>query len=652
MSRAKSLLLTGTFLLLGGCSTHAQEPAPPVAEAAAPDETGDGSATSSIVPPVTSAPGDVASRLDSWLALIQPDPGISARAYADFLDITPAWPERSVMLSRYQQALATRTSDSELASLCPREPLIGVQAFMRCATLLPDAANQARRIWRNGADRETDSSLILAEYASSLTPDDHWARFQRQLRTRQFTAAGRQISLLAPSRQGTARVLIALLSNAPDSAAQFASLTDAQRAEPQIMLARLRQLRRYETPDVAFALWQSNGFAVQKHAPSTDWTNERLGLARAFLMQGNVPQARILADDTTLPLSAAPALEARFLRGWIDLRFVKNPAQAREAFSPLTRQTSLITRSRGYYWLGRAYAAEDAQSEANAAWRQAATMPTTFYGQLAQAALSGKSDTLLPDGGDVPGLAQALARVPSLSSGPVSRDDLIEAARLLHERGDDDHAREFLMMGYSQVQDAAGQAALARFSLSIVVLEPAVFAARRTGRLGAALYPEGWPVLDGVQAEGDGLPHGLALAVARQESSFDAHVSSPAKAIGLMQLQTGTARDVARRAGLAGVDTSASGLRDPSTNLTLGRAYLAQLLQRFGNVVPVVLSAYNAGPHRTDQWLASLPLPQPLTQEGMVDWIESLPYEETRSYIQRVEENMALYRVLEVNHRG
>ena len=129
-------------------------------------------------------------------------------------------------------------------------------------------------------------------------------------------------------------------------------------------------------------------------------------------------------------------------------------------------------------------------------------------------------------------------------------------------------------------------------------------------------------------------------------------MSSPAKAIGLMQLQSGTAKDVARRAGLSGLDTSIAGLRDPATNLTLGRTYLSQLLARFDNVVPLVLSAYNAGPHRTDQWLASLPLPQPLTQEGMIDWIESLPYEETRSYIQRVEENMALYRVLETNQHG
>lgn len=117
-----------------------------------------------------------------------------------------------------------------------------------------------------------------------------------------------------------------------------------------------------------------------------------------------------------------------------------------------------------------------------------------------------------------------------------------------------------------------------------------------------------------------------------------------------MQLQTGTAQDVARRAGLIGLDTSISGLRDPQTNLTLGRAYLSQLLDRYNQVLPMALSAYNAGPHRTDQWLQADPPPTIPTQIDLVDWIESLPYEETRSYIERIEESLNLYRLKESSH--
>lgn len=652
MSRVKSFLLTGSLIFLTGCSSHAQEQLSPTQSEEPLGLSDTAPEDPALSPSAMTHPPDVSTRLDQWLALVQPGAQATARAYADFLDQTPSWPERGTMMARYQLALATRTDDADLPALCPREPLTGVQAFSRCASFLPNAAEQARRIWRNGADRETDAAIILADYSASLTADDHWARFQRQVRTRQFTAAGRQVALLNPQRRVTARALIALQSNSPDAASQFSALTPAQRAEPMLMIARLKQLRRASDYEGAYALWQQEGFSAQKHTPSPALTNERLALARAFLMQDSVQQARALADDTTLSSNATAGLEARFLRGWIDLRYLKNPAQARDAFLLLSRQTSLITKSRGFYWLARSYAAEGDAAQAQAAYAQAATMPTVFYGQLALAALNGRDDTLLPSGSDVPGLSAALSRLPTLQSGTISRSDLVEAARLLHERGDDDHAREFLMLGYSAVQDAAGQAALARFALSIDTLEPAVFAARRTGRLGSALYPEGWPVLDAAQAEGDSLPRGLALGVARQESSFNAHVASPARAIGLMQLQSGTAKDVARRAGLSGLDTSISGLRDPATNLTLGRTYLSQLLTRFDQVVPVVLSAYNAGPHRTDLWLASLPLPQPLTQAGLIDWIESLPYEETRSYIQRVEENMALYRVLEAGSHG
>ncbi|GBQ13929.1 lytic transglycosylase domain-containing protein [Swaminathania salitolerans] len=596
--------------------------------------------------------GAVSERLDRWLALIQPDRTVTASDYADFLALRPVWPQYGLMKLRYQQALASRTPESALQALCPRETLTVVQAFMRCAPYLRNATAQARRIWRDGADRESDASQILSTYATALTPADHLARFDREIRTRQFTAASRQIALLAPDQRQRAAARLALSARTPDADDKFEALPPSLQEDPDILLARLVQLRRAERLDEAVTLWKNRGFAIQARHPSKNWTGERLRLARTLLMQGAVGPAQDLAGDTTLPNGEAAAAEAHFLSGWIALRFSKRPDLAREAFLPLARQTSLLTKSRGFYWLGRSYAAAGEKARAEDAWREAATMPTTFYGQRALAILAGRKDSLISADGTIPGLVAALDRLPAPASGKVARDDLIEAASQLHARNDDGHARLFLMMAYARTQDIPGQAAIARLALRIGCLEPAVFASRRTGRLGQALYPEGWPVLDGAEAEGDGLPHGLALAVARQESSFNPDAVSGAHAIGLLQLQTGAAHDVARRAGLTGMDTSARGLKDPATNLILGRHYLAQLLARFGNVVPAVLSAYNAGPYRTDQWLETLPLPAPMSEDGLVDWIESLPYEETRSYIQRVEENMALYRVLENGAHG
>ncbi|MFT9096424.1 MAG: transglycosylase SLT domain-containing protein, partial [Gluconobacter cerinus] len=103
--------------------------------------------------------------------------------------------------------------------------------------------------------------------------------------------------------------------------------------------------------------------------------------------------------------------------------------------------------------------------------------------------------------------------------------------------------------------------------------------------------------------------------------------------------------DVVRRAHLGGMNVSAAALLDPHTNLTVGNAYVSQLLARFDNVIPYALAAYNAGPHRVDLWLKANPPADPLSEDGILDWIERLPYRETRMYIENIEANMMVYRV-------
>ena len=144
------------------------------------------------------------------------------------------------------------------------------------------------------------------------------------------------------------------------------------------------------------------------------------------------------------------------------------------------------------------------------------------------------------------------------------------------------------------------------------------------------------------------LPPGLALAIMRQESSFDPQVTSPAGARGLMQLTAGTARDTARV--LSRPEPTPTALFDPDTNMALGTGYLAALLTRYGGSVPYAVAAYNAGPRRVDRWLTdngdpsrNLASHDADGQDRMVDWIESIPFAETRNYVQRVMENQIVY---------
>jgi soluble lytic murein transglycosylase len=183
------------------------------------------------------------------------------------------------------------------------------------------------------------------------------------------------------------------------------------------------------------------------------------------------------------------------------------------------------------------------------------------------------------------------------------------------------------------------RALAARFALRVGLPDTAVFIARRMGRDGLLLPEAGWPIA--VDPPDGPVDTSVALGLIRQESSFDVAAISPSGARGLMQLMPFTAQAVAKQIGTA---TSLVSLTsDPAHNMRLGSEYLRQMLDRFDNSLPLAVAAYNAGPHRVDSWLAENGDPR-VGPVDMLDWIELIPINETRNYVQRVLENVVIYR--------
>jgi soluble lytic murein transglycosylase len=183
----------------------------------------------------------------------------------------------------------------------------------------------------------------------------------------------------------------------------------------------------------------------------------------------------------------------------------------------------------------------------------------------------------------------------------------------------------------------------ARLALGLGYPQSAVAIARYAGINGQMLLPDGWPrPYDPPAAT---LDPAISLGIMRQESSFDPTVVSGAGAIGLMQLLPSTARRTGAKYGLP-----ANNLFDPDQNMALGAAYLAQEIQNFGECLPLAIAAYNAGPTNVANWLAVNGDPEMGTREGgadIIDWIEEIPFSESRNYVQRVSENITIYRALQ-----
>jgi soluble lytic murein transglycosylase len=206
--------------------------------------------------------------------------------------------------------------------------------------------------------------------------------------------------------------------------------------------------------------------------------------------------------------------------------------------------------------------------------------------------------------------------------------------------GEPRRAAAFLLRMDELAPDLADRSMTARLSLGLGIPDVAVAIARRMGREGLVLPDAGWPLP--LNPPPGPVDPAVTLALIRQESSFDTGAASPAGARGLMQLMPNTAQTIARRIG---EPTSLVALTtDATQNMRLGTVYLQDMLDQFGGSLPLALAAYNAGPNKVLEWLAANGDPR-AGQTETLDWIELIPFGETRNYVQRVLENVAVYRV-------
>ena len=540
-------------------------------------------------------------------------------------------------------ALITPMRESDpvvLATECRRGKLSQPAAMRRCADAMagtPEGAAFARRAWI-GADigdaiAETD---FLRRFGDMLTSADHWARFEALLPDN-AAAATRQAERVAPERRALAHTRLAFRRNDPNAPALAAALTPDSRDDPWLFLDRAVALREDNQAPAALALWRARGDAAQAAVPLDQrgrfWT-ERHRFARQTLRGGDAEGAYMLAAlDGTLPSDVQ--LDTQFLAGFIALRRLNDPARAIPHFQALAAASpAALTQSRAWYWLGRADAA--AGRDPTEPLTKAAAWPLTYYGQLAALAL-GETETQIAE-------RLRAARDPDMPAElptRISEREGVRAARILIGWGEPRRAGAFFARMDELATSADERTALAKLALRMRLPDTAVMSARRMGREGIVLAESGWPMP--VSPPATAIAPAISLALIRQESNFDVGIVSPAGARGLMQLMPATAQAVAKR--LNETTSPAALTTDAAHNMRLGTSYLRDMLDQFSSL-PLAIAAYNAGPHRVKAWLAANGDPRPTAASPMelIDWIELIPFNETRNYVQRVLENVAIYR--------
>ncbi len=582
----------------------------------------------------------VARRLIEWAYLRTRNSGASFAEMAQFLKDYPDWPGREALFSRAEEAIGPTVDPRALiAWFGARTPQTGIGKVRLGEALIAAGSvdrgrEWIRQAWIANSFRPDQELYVIAQHGNVLTPDADRERLEHLLAQNDLAAARRQMVRVGTAMQRLAETRILLRSDPARGEYEAAALPSDLRDDPGLLFDQARVLRLHnDIAAIPAILARAPVRDLARLNPTHWWTETNLD-ARALLQQGYTRSAYLLSADTALPQDGSEYADAEFLAGWIALRELKEPAIALTHFENLVRAASRpVSRARAYYWAGRAC---EAAGHDEAAWREyhaAAENPAAFYGQLALARIVSDPGLHLP--------ATPVDAEPAREA--FEHDDLTRAVRVLADLGLEGPLREFAVQEAKLHRDGARAKLLTAELTRMGFRDVAVRVAKQASYDGIRLFDYSHPVIAIPRYAGPGIApeNALVLAIVRQETEFDPDAVSVAGARGLMQVMPDAAAHLAEVAGL-GYRPSAL-LDDASYNMELGMTELAHQLANWGGSYLLAAAAYNAGPGNVRKWIAAYGDPRDVRVDP-VDWIEQIPFQETRNYVQRVLENVEVYR--------
>ncbi|OYW61835.1 MAG: lytic transglycosylase [Rhodobacterales bacterium 12-65-15] len=551
--------------------------------------------------------------------------------YEGFLARHPDWPGLPLMYEKAEGALAETADPTTVIGWFSANPAVtGTGAVAHVTALLAagriaEAETEAMRAWASLAFTPEEEAALLALQPEAVEMATE-ARLDILLWTGRTKEAERLLPRLPEDLRALARARIALQTEASGVNALIDLVPEARADDAGLAYDRFIWRMRRDLYDDALALILDRSSSAERLGQPEAWAERRAILTRWLLRQGRPAEAYKVAAANHLEAGADYA-DLEFLAGFIALRRLDDPATAEAHFQRLLAAVRTpISLARGHYWIGRAV--EASGRDATASYQAAAQHQTAFYGLLAAERLGRPLDEAI--------LSETL---PDWTGAAFATTSVFEAAVLLRDAGDPALARRFLL-SLAEGQDATGLAQMADMALDWNDPNLAVLIGKAAAERGLILHDAYYPVPD-IVPDGLSVSRALALAIARRESEFDPTARSSADARGLMQVLPGTAKLMAKKLG---IDFDAARLTtDPAYNVELGAAYLAEMADEFGPSIALIASGYNAGPGRPRNWIEEFGDPR-LPDVDIVDWVEMIPFSETRTYVMRVAEGVVLYR--------
>jgi soluble lytic murein transglycosylase len=585
--------------------------------------------------------GPVARAIVEWRYLLEDRSRANFDALNAFLTDHADWPSREALFERAEEAMPAKFGPADILSWYgEREPVSGA-GMLRLGDALVQSGDSAegsaliRKAWIISDFTLAEETRIIRSHSNLLGPAEQAARLHRLLNANiKGGAVTRQLARVDAATKAIGNARLKLRANPATAKALLASLSEAERASPELLIDAARALRRRGLDQDAWDLMEKIPVIKQNLPLDSLGPMERLTMARDALTEGRRDIAyRLAAAAAQSAESLGTMSEAEFLAGWIALRYLRDAERARPHFERLTKEVNLpITLARAYFWLGRSAEALKKPAEATTAFRIASTYPATFYGQLALAKLS-----------DHP-----ILHVPPASADPTQSDrdlfeadERVQAIRMLSTFSDRNTLRLFAVRIANDPPNATKLQLLAELMEATGDRAMSVRVAKTASYDNIYLMDHLHPMIELPTYSGQAPDPALVLGLTRQESEFDSSAVSGAGARGLMQLMPVAARQAAgkRRLPFRIRDLTAN----PSYNLQLGMTTINDYLNRWDGSYVLAIASYNAGPNNVRKWIEIFGDPRDANIDP-IDWIESIPFPETRNYVHRVMENVGVYR--------
>jgi soluble lytic murein transglycosylase len=577
-------------------------------------------------------------KLVEWFILRHPETTANFSRYAAFIAANPEWPSTALLRRRAEARLWEERSDAAaVRGFIGDRPTSakGRLALARVRLAEGDrdgAARLARDAWRADELSERLETDTYETFGDLLNRDDHRARMDRRIGAKDLAGAKRAAKRLGDDELAIVKACAAVKGKADKAKDTLDDVASEARQDLGYTLCRIQWMLAQNRIDDAARLMLAAAPETMALQDTDQWWRERRSLARKLLDDGKFQTAYQVILPAALPANEYYRSDYHFMCGWIALRYLDDPAAAARHFARIDEgQANPTVLSRASYWRGRAAEALGDKDAMRSNYEAAARYPTAYYGQLARARL---------------GRDQIELRAPSpvlASAGAPATDERVRAAEMLYEIGERDVVLYFAADLGEQSSDVAALEALGELTgrrndarAMLQIGKPAL------GR-GLALDHYAFPTI-GIPPHRQLAPEierSIIYSVARTESAFDQRDKSAANAVGLMQVTPEAGRDTAKRFGISyDWDRMVS---DPVYNTQMGAAELSALLSEYKGSHIMTFAGYNAGRGRVRDWVKAYGDPRDPKVDA-VDWVERIPFSETRNYVQRVMENLAVYR--------